>query len=159
MKSFWFRLLVFLLLNFGALALGAIFTNDGVTSDWYQQLHKAPWTPPGFVFGLAWTTIMICFSFFMASITDDLTNKIRVKIYLIYGIQWFLNFLWNPTFFFLHEVFMALLIISLLCMVICYFLYVGIKKSRVCGLLVLPYFVWLLIAISLNCYIWMFNGM
>jgi tryptophan-rich sensory protein len=100
---------------------------------------------------------MICFSFFMASITDHLDKKVRVKIYLIYAIQWFLNVLWNPTFFYLHEIFMGLFIISLLFIVVCYFLYEGIKRSRILGLLILPYFIWLLIAFSLNCYIWMFN--
>ena len=54
------RLFVFLLINFGALALGGLFTSDGVISDWYEQLNKAPWTPPGWVFGAAWTTIMVC---------------------------------------------------------------------------------------------------
>ncbi|MDH3796458.1 MAG: tryptophan-rich sensory protein, partial [Flavobacteriaceae bacterium] len=60
------RLIVFLVLNFGALALGSLFTNMGISSDWYSELSKAPWTPPGWVFGAAWTTIMLCFSVYMA---------------------------------------------------------------------------------------------
>ena len=52
---------LFLLLNFGALAIGSYFMNNGPQSNWYLTLNKAPWTPPGWVFGVAWTTIMICF--------------------------------------------------------------------------------------------------
>ena len=59
------RLILFLTLNFGALALGGIFAGQGAVSDWYEALNKAPWTPPGWVFGFAWTTIMICYSLFM----------------------------------------------------------------------------------------------
>ncbi|NBN98947.1 MAG: hypothetical protein EBV19_06865 [Flavobacteriia bacterium] len=44
-------ILLFLFLNFGALAIGGSFTADGVASDWNQNLNKAPWTPPGWVFG------------------------------------------------------------------------------------------------------------
>ena len=55
-------LLTFLGLNFGGLALGARFTGPGVNSEWYQTLARAPWTPDGWVFGTAWTLIMVTFS-------------------------------------------------------------------------------------------------
>jgi tryptophan-rich sensory protein len=53
--------LLFFILNFAALAVGGLFTGSGVSSEWYQNLDKAPWTPPGWVFGAAWPFIMICF--------------------------------------------------------------------------------------------------
>ena len=62
------RVIIFLVLNFAALGLGGLFTSKGVPSDWYQHLNKAPWTPPGWAFGFAWTLIMICFSFYMVLI-------------------------------------------------------------------------------------------
>jgi len=69
------RLIIFLVLNLGALALGGLFTNKGVPSDWYIGLIKAPWTPPGWVFGVAWTTIMICFAVYMAYLWPSSTDK------------------------------------------------------------------------------------
>lgn len=69
------RLILFLALNFGALALGGIFAGQGAVSDWYDGLQKAPWTPPGWVFGFAWTTIMICFSIFMSMAWEKINNK------------------------------------------------------------------------------------
>jgi len=42
----------FLILNFGALFIGAQFTGPGVNSDWYGLMNKAPWTPPGWFFAL-----------------------------------------------------------------------------------------------------------
>jgi benzodiazapine receptor len=49
----------FLVLNFSALAIGSWLMNNGPITNWYMNLNQAPWTPPGWVFGIAWTTIMI----------------------------------------------------------------------------------------------------
>ena len=64
MKKYITTLIVFLTINFGGLAIGQVWTGDGVTSNWYTSLNQAPWTPPGWVFGLAWTTIAITFSIY-----------------------------------------------------------------------------------------------
>ena len=47
----WLKIIGFLFLNFGALALGGLFAGSGAGSNWYAELNKAPWTPPGWVFG------------------------------------------------------------------------------------------------------------
>ena len=46
-------LIIFLIINFGALGLGVLLMQNGPETDWYLQLNKAPWTPPGWVFGAA----------------------------------------------------------------------------------------------------------
>jgi tryptophan-rich sensory protein len=148
---------LFFVLNFAALALGGLFTGSGVTSDWYTKANQAPWTPPGFVFGLAWTLIMICFSFYMARVSHGVANSKPKTIFILYGIQWLLNVAWNPTFFYFHQVGLALVLIVLLFVSVAWFLKLGKQHSRVSFLLVLPYFVWLLIAISLNAYFLMAN--
>ncbi len=152
MKKSW---IVFLLVNFAALALGGNFTGEGVPSEWYGDLRKAPWTPPGWVFGFAWTTIMIFFAFYMAKLWSQSEDK--KTIILLYSIQWILNFGWNPTFFYFHQTGWALLIISALLLVVFYF---GIKYYPLVKnftLLILPYFLWLCIATSLNAYIYLVN--
>lgn len=157
MNNFWVRLIVFAVFNFGALALGSLFTNSGADSSWYQSLQKAPWNPPGFMFGLAWTTIMVCFSIYMAFITVGAPVRDNIKLYVIYFFQWFLNVLWNPTFFFFHETSWALVVICALFAIVTYFMVLGFKRKTLYGVLVLPYFVWLIIAISLNAYIVAYN--
>jgi translocator protein len=61
-----FRILIFLILNFSALIAGVSLYGEGGNSEWYNNLTKAPWEPPGWVFGAAWTIIMICFAFYMS---------------------------------------------------------------------------------------------
>lgn len=149
------RLLIFLLLNFGALAIGGIFTGPGVTSDWYTNLAQAPWTPPGWVFGAAWTTIMICFSIYMALLWPKADNK---KQFLgLYAMQWVLNVLWNPIFFYFHQVALGLIVISTLTIIVAVFLAACRNKLPKASYLLLPYLIWLCIATSLNAYI-LFNN-
>lgn len=87
-------LIIFLLINFGGLALGTLLMNNGPQSEWYLNLNKAPWTPPGWVFGFAWTTIMICFSIYLVKFFETSNQK---KI-VLYTIQVILNVSWNYIF-------------------------------------------------------------
>ena len=146
-----YRLIIFLLINFGALAIGGFFTGKGVPSDWYAGLDKAPWTPPGWVFGFAWTTIMICFSFYLAYLWPDVKN--RNLLVLLFGLQWVLNVGWNPAFFYFHQVGLGLVIITGLTVVVGALLFWYWPELKIKSVLILPYFVWLLIATSLNAYV------
>lgn len=149
------RVIIFLVLNFGALAIGGLFTSQGVASEWYANLNKAPWTPPGWVFGFAWTTIMICFAIYMASAWGKVSN---IKfLLLLFVVQWILNVSWNPTFFYYHQVMGALIIISLLTILVGYLMVSYWTALSWISFLILPYFVWLLIATSLNGYILLKN--
>lgn len=149
------RVLLFLVLNFSALAIGGLFTGKGVPSEWYQNLNQAPWTPQGWVFGFMWTLIMICFAVYMAYLFQSEVN--RKKVIGLYGLQWLLNVAWNPVFFHFKAMLLGLIVISLLTLLISYFLFHYKKKLRLTSLYILPYFVWLFIATSLNAYIVFYN--
>jgi benzodiazapine receptor len=150
-----YRLIIFLLLNFAALAIGGLFTGKGVPSDWYAGLAKAPWTPPGWVFGAAWTTIMICFSFYMAYLWPATENKnLLIGLYVV---QWILNVAWNPAFFYFNNVIGGLVIITGLTILVGIFLFYYWPQMKLKAIFVLPYFIWLLIATSLNGYIYVNN--
>ena len=147
----WKQLIIFLILNFGALGIGGFLMAGEVQGDWYQNLNKAPWTPPGWAFGAAWTTIMICFSIYMANAWITIGNtKILVALFMF---QWILNVAWNPLFFKFHQVEAGLLTISALTILIGFFQFGFFGEMRWKSLLILPYFIWLLIATSLNLFI------
>jgi benzodiazapine receptor len=149
------KLAIFLVLNFGALVLGGLFTSKGVPSDWYLNVSKAPWTPPGWVFGAAWTTIMVCFTIYMAK---ALTATIDKKFLLIlFGIQWILNVGWSPTFFYYNNMLLSLFLIIALTLLIGFMLFFYWKSLKLTSLLLAPYFIWLIIATSLNAYIFFNN--
>ena len=149
------RIVLFLIINFGALAIGSALMGGGSSSDWYQSLNKAPWTPPGWVFGAAWSLIMICLSLFMAYAWGSTGNK-RFLI-TIFIVQWILNVAWNPVFFRFHFVFPGLITIIALTLVVTYIFIKYLPELKLISLLLLPYIMWLIIATSLNGYIWLRN--
>jgi tryptophan-rich sensory protein len=152
------RILIFFLLNFAALALGGFLSGNPGENEWYQGLNKAPFTPPGWVFGFAWTTIMIFFSFFMSHITGRKKISEVKTILIIYSIQWIFNVAWNPFFFKFHEVRIAQIILVVLTFTILYFLIFAIQKRNWLNIfLILPYFLWLMVANALNAYVLLYN--
>lgn len=161
MKIFKLSVL-FILINFSALALGSWLMNNGSSSFWYENLERAPWEPQGWVFGVAWTTIMICFSIYLAFIVKEL--KINFSIYLfkneffkLYLFQLLLNISWNYLFFNKHLIEIALLDITLLTILMFYFLFKYFSKIKFKSTLLFPYCIWLVIASSLNFYIVIYN--
>ena len=149
------RIIIFLVLNFSALAIGGLFTNDGVSSNWYQTLNKAPWTPQGWVFGAAWTTIMVLFAIYMAFL---ITSKVDKKtVIILFSVQLILNMAWNPIFFYFQSVSIGMVCISLLLILIAYLFFNFWKILKFKTLLLAPYLIWLVIATSLNLYILLYN--
>lgn len=155
MQHFIVRILIFAVLNFGALGLGTYFMGGGPSSGWYQNLNKAPWTPPGWVFGVAWTTIMICFSVYMAELWEN-SNRINIVI-TMFAIQWALNVMWNPSFFKYQQVLLGLIIIILLTAIVAKLFFSNISLLGYKSIWLLPYLLWLFIATSLNAYIFIKN--
>ena len=151
-----FKLIIlFLVINFGGLYLGSILMNNGPTSDWYINLNQAPWTPPGWVFGVAWTAIMVCFSIYLGYLFDWQNSKF---LWLLYGLQVLLNVSWNYIFFNQHmTVFGLVVIASLLIVILYYFLTLRAEVLHKMRFLLLPYIIWLCIAISLNLYVVIHN--
>ena len=147
-------LLIFLLINFGGLAIGNWLMDEGPSSAWYVELNQAPWTPPGWVFGLAWSLIMICFSIYlMFAYLSDLKG-----LSWLYAIALTLNISWNYVFFNQHLTTWGLINIILLTIIIFVFFFrkenLEPKASR---LLLLPYMIWMVLATSLNAYIVFYN--
>lgn len=145
------RIILFLILNFAALGVGGFYSDGAATSQWYNELNRAPWTPPGWVFGAAWTFIMICFAVYMAFAWTNTSNQKYLAI--MYSTQWILNSVWSPVFFRYHMVDWALIIILSLTVLIAYFLFTQHSRLKAKTVFILPYFLWLLIAVSLNSYI------
>ncbi|MGY5354330.1 TspO/MBR family protein [Wenyingzhuangia sp. IMCC45467] len=149
------RIILFLVINFTALTIGGLFTSAGVNSNWYESFNKAPWTPPGYMFGIAWSFIMICFAVYMALLYPKHQNK--KTLIGMFIIQWILNVSWNPVFFYFHQTILGLFIIIALTLIVTIFLLKNYYTLKLKSLFIAPYFLWLLIATSLNAYIVFMN--
>jgi tryptophan-rich sensory protein len=70
--------------------------------------------------------------------------------YIFFVIQLVLNFIWSPVFFGMQNMTLALVIVILMDI----FVFLTFKKfysvSKISGLLLIPYFLWILFATYLN---------
>ncbi len=146
-----YRLILFLVLNFATIGAGSLLAGKGPRSDWYGNLTKAPWTPPGWVFGVSWTIIMICFSIYLSFLWPVFDNKKLLIGVLI--LHYILNLSWNPVFFYYHQLKPGLFIISALTCLIGFYIWLFWPEMQFKSILLAPYFIWLVIATSLNAFI------
>lgn len=126
--------------------------NNGPRTTWYLSLNKAPWTPPNWMFGTAWSLIMICFAFYMTKLSFK-QSFFNSKLTLLYVFQWILNVGWNYFFFNKHQTKIGLVVITILWLLIGYLTINYHKKLKLYSLLIYPYLIWMTIATSLNAYI------
>jgi len=143
--KFYKGFLFFLFINFSALAIGSWMMNDGPRTEWYL---------PGWVFGVAWSSIMILYSVYMAFLVQVNRSK---KVILLFGIQFVLNIIWNYFFFNQHLILLGLLNIIILTLLMFYFLLAFKHYLKHKRFYVLPYCIWLILATSLNFYIALYN--
>ncbi|MBE7688327.1 tryptophan-rich sensory protein [Tenacibaculum finnmarkense genomovar ulcerans] len=152
----YIRFLLFLVVNFLALAIGILLMKDGPRTDWYLSLNKAPWTPAGWVFGASWSTIMLLFAFYMTKLSFKFPFLDK-KLTLLFSVQWILNVGWNYFFFNQHLTVIGLVVITLLWLLIGYFTFKNLRELKGITLFILPYLIWMTIATSLNAYIVFYN--
>ena len=146
--------LLFLIINFCGLAIGTSLMNNGPLAEWYTNLNQAPWTPPGIVFGIAWTFIMICFSIYLGHL---FIKNYSSKLTIVFLIQFILNVSWNYIFFNQHLVLFGLITLILLTLLLFYYFFKLSNKTGKYKFLLVPYIIWLCIATSLNLYILIYN--
>ena len=152
--NFYKGLVLFIVINFSALAIGTWLMNDGPQSEWYITLNQAPWSPPGWVFGVAWSSIMLLFSVYMSYLVQINSSK---KIIVLFSIQFVLNVFWNYLFFNQHLIALGLLNLVFLTLLMFYFFVTFKQTLKNKSVFVLPYCLWLVLATSLNLYIAIFN--
>jgi benzodiazapine receptor len=124
---------------------------------WYAGANKAPWTPPGWVFGITWTVLYTAMALAAWLVWRRRSARRRGPM-LAYGVQLALNLAWTPTFFGMYPMlgtaalWLALLIITALALGASVTVLRFGPISRAAGLLMLPYLSWIIFSASLNLY-------
>jgi len=145
----WVVLAGFVLLVFAISGAGAIIVADA-PGTWYAGLAKPTFTPPGWLFGPVWTILYISMAVAAWLVWMRRSTKPVTRPLVVFGIQLFLNAIWTPLFFGLHNlqaamIDLAALWISLLATII---LFWRVRPSA--GMLLLPYMAWTTFAGVLN---------
>ncbi len=138
--------IIFALLTLG-LGFAVSFLMGGF--DLYDNIIRPPFSPPGFLFPIAWTILYILIGISAGNVAEsnDLDKGYAIKLYFV---QLFINLLWPIFFFTLKAPRFALfwLVLLIIAALLTFKNFSAISKRA--GILFLPYIVWLFYAFYLN---------
>ena len=147
-------LALFLVACIGGGAASGLATPPG---EWYASLAKPAWTPPGWVFGPAWTLLYMLMALAAWQVWRRRSaTDVRMPLAL-FAMQLALNLAWTPIFFGMQRPGLALVEIVLMLAVILATTASFLRVSRTATLLMLPYCAWVSFATALNWAIWRMN--
>ena len=136
-------------------ASGAIIGAPGIEG-WYAEAAKPMFTPPNVVFGPVWATLYLSMAVAAWLVWRQPRSLARTRALRVYGVQLVLNALWTPAFFGLGAtigatgLWIALVVIVLLDFAILAAIIRFGDVSRTAASLLVPYWLWVLFATTLN---------
>lgn len=146
-------LVLSLALVFAVAGLGGAASTSGLR-DWYDDLDKAPWNPPGWVFGPAWTVLYILMAVAAWLVARTGLDQGTVQIALaLYGAQLALNLAWSLLFFGARAPGWALVDIVALVVLVAITTAAFWRIDATAGWLLVPYLAWIVFATTLNVWI------
>jgi benzodiazapine receptor len=141
---------VFLALVFLAATTGAFFQ----PGQWYAGLNKPTWTPPNWLFPVAWTVLYTMIA--VAGWKVWQAEGLRAALF-VWGIALAFNMAWSWIMFGRQEIGLALIDLILLWVAIVAFMVLAWPVSRTAVYLFVPYFFWVSFAGALNFAVWRLN--
>jgi len=146
----WMLFLTFLAACGAAGATGSMFE----PGDWYRDLEKPWWTPPGFVFPLVWITLYVAMAY-AAMRVAPLDGAAQALAF--WAAQIAFNTLWSPVFFGLKRMRAAMIILCFMWVFVAATMLSFWALDPVAGMLFAPYLLWVTIAGALNFSVWQRN--
>ena len=136
--------------------LGWLFTSKSIIN-WYPTIFKPIFTPPNWLFGPAWTILYGMMIFALNIVLNSSPTKQRQKVINLFYLQLFFNALWSLVFFRFHLIGTGLIIMAILWILIYLNMTNTNKFSITAGWLLIPYLLWVSLALVLNYSIWILN--
>lgn len=138
--------------------IGLTFLIPGITSfliknsfSTYKDLVQPKLSPPAFIFPIAWSILYL-----LMSIAAIFTKE-NEKCLKLYYIQLIFNILWTPIFFLFNNYLLALIDLIILLGLVIYMTYTFYKENSKTLYLLIPYILWLIFALYLNYFIFLYN--
>lgn len=141
-----FALLVSLLLVGATATTGARFRPDG----WYRELRKPSWTPPDIAFPIAWGILYLLMAIAAWRVYMADASPLRTASLIVYGLQLVSNAAWSWLFFGRKQIGTALVDIVLLLSLITLAIGLFVNVSVLAAWLMVPYWLWVVLALALN---------
>lgn len=143
------KLVISLLLCFGAAAIGGFATANGL-SDWYINLNKPSFNPPNWVFGPVWSLLYTFMAITLWKVWSLAPSSERNLALTWFFIQLVLNTLWSFLFFYFQWPLGAFVEIIILWIAILMTIIKFYKLVPWTIWLLIPYLLWVSFAAFLN---------
>jgi len=149
----YLTLVPFLAAVFAASATGAVFR----PGDWYKRLDKPGWTPPDWLFPLAWGLlyVLIAFAGWLVWLEAGLAGASTALA--LWAVQLVFNAGWSAVFFGLRRVGLAFVEVLALWLSIAATIAAFYPVSAAAAAMMAPYLAWVSFAAVLNLAIWRRN--
>ena len=125
-------------------------SNSGYGNDWFDNLVKPSFTPPGYAFGIVWPILYVLLGLALATILAEPPSDRRRMGLVLFFIQLVLNFAWSPIFFAGHDISLAKIVIFLMAAIAAGAAGQFFRIRKAAGLMMIPYLCWLIFAATLN---------
>ncbi|MGO2392688.1 MAG: TspO/MBR family protein [Halomonas sp.] len=132
---------------------GARFRPDS----WYRELNKPSWTPPDIAFPIAWGILYILMAIAAGRLYMADDSSWRTAGLVVYALQLLVNAAWSWLFFGRKQIVAALADIVGLLSLITVAIAVFSQVSTLAAWLMVPYWLWVALALALNASIWRLN--
>ncbi len=143
-----------LVVPYVAAAVGAQFS----ARDYYAQLTRPEWAPPGWLFAPVWTLLYLMMGI-SAALVWQRQGFDRGRVALgLFVVQLVLNAAWSWIFFGMRMPGVALVEIITLWVLIVATVVAFWRARVVAGMLLFPYLAWVSFAVTLNYSIWRLNS-
>lgn len=140
------------------LAVGAVTgyaTTTGPESEWYKQLKKPEWMPPGSVFAPVWIVLYILMGLACWQVYN--TGVMGSDLQVLFAVQLALNAAWSILFFNTRSLTFSLANIGALLVTVAATTAGFYNVSHLAGYMMVPYLLWVVFASALNLDIFMRN--
>ena len=117
---------------------------------WFDKLLKPALNPPASIFPPVWAFLYLTMVVSLFIFIAKKTNKGKQRGYIFFAIQIILNLFWSPTFFRLNNISLALLIVILLDVFVILTIKEFCSVSKLAGIILIPYLLWIFFATYLN---------
>jgi translocator protein len=149
-------LVVSIIVCFGVAWVGSHFTVPSI-GNWYSNLNKPVWNPPGWIFGPVWTVLYLLMAVAAWLVWRRFGLSGAAVPLAIFAVQLVLNLAWSIIFFGRNNIGMALADIVLLWLAIILTILAFRQSNALAAWLLIPYLVWVTFASVLNFSIWNMN--
>lgn len=121
---------------------------------WYENLNKSSLTPPAWVFGPVWG---ILYTLMLLSLILYLNTKYSRLGLILFGVQLVINLMWTFLFFEKKLICGSVINVAILNILVFLTFKEFRKSSIIASNLLIPYMIWILLALYLNVYICLNN--